>query len=211
MSPFGSPRILRAYAPLDFLGSPEAYVLCEMDGKGVCTPLRDHDGNVTCHLMFVDALIEFGRARRLGRTVHVASASVAERGAFVDADGLGYKANVHLGWPAHDGALLARPSGHFATFCRTLHVRATDALPETFQVTQACMDEIQRIREMSGMFAWQETNTLTTNWGVAKMEHIAERALSTIKIAHKDLPPNQLALFDPEFEHWRFVPCATAR
>jgi len=211
MSIFGSPRILRAYAPLDFLGSPEAYVLCETDEKGVCCPLREQDGSVTCHLMFVDALIEFGRARLLGRAVHVASAAVVDRDAFIDADGLGYKANVHLGWPARDGALLTRPSGRLGSWHRTLHARAVDGLPASFQVGQDCIDEVHRIREVAGMFAWQETNALTVQWPAAKMEHIAERALATINVVSANtLKPNQLALFDPEFERWHFVPYAQA-
>lgn len=191
----------------DFLATPPSFVLCLDDENGNYHPPQEQGGGVPCHLMLTDALIELAQLQRLGTPHHLVSAGLVDRSFFLDSDGLGYIACVHLGWPARDGVLCTRPSGGLAAYYRRVHVSAAAGPPpSTFQI-DAALDEVNRIRELAGMFAWQETAALTEDWTIKQMERIAARALNMVQVQRGDVSQvNQIALFDPEFEQWHYVP-----
>jgi hypothetical protein len=88
-----------------------------------------------------------------------------------------------------------------------MHHWAVD--PAEFEVDGIVLAEYSRIRELAGLYAWQETAADFLGWSDACRWAIAQRAIESIELMHgepKDC--KQLALFDPEFEQWHFVPYA---
>ncbi|RDS79052.1 hypothetical protein DWU98_19425 [Dyella monticola] len=194
----------------NFLAEPDVLVLCARKKKGVYRPIQEWQGGVLCHLSLIDAIIEQAHLRRLGRPYHVMSAGLVQRDAFLDAEGVGYIAHVHLGWPARDGKLLTRPNGALASYQRTLHVRRARApAPHTFQIDEDSVSEVNRIRERAGIFAWEETMALMVEWGPQRIARIGNSALRSLELERGDasqIQANQLALFDPDFEQWHYIP-----
>jgi hypothetical protein len=200
-------QISHELIPPGFLTFPGAFVLCVHDENGVYHAPRQSRGGVICHLSLIDAVIELAHLRRLGESYHLASAALVDRSAFLDEEGVGYIAHVHLGWPAHDRKLLTRPSGPLASYCRTLHVTSAPSPPSIFQIHEGILREVTRVRELAGMFAWEETIAQTLDWDLGQMERIAECALTTIEIERgQALRMTHIALFDAEFEQWHYVP-----
>ncbi len=134
-------------------------------------------------------------------------AGTIDRDWFLDVDGKGYIAGIHLGWPACEGRLLTRPSGGLASYARWMHHwTESPALPPTFEIDQDVLNVLSRVRECAGLFAWAETNATVLQWSSSRLAHVVQRALTSIEVTCGEAAQaNQLAMFDPEFEQWHFV------
>ncbi len=76
-----------------------------------------------------------------------------------------------------------------------------------FEVDDLTLAAFSRIRESAGLYAWQEAARNVLNWSRSRQQTVVERALDSISLLRSDASGcNQLALFDPEFEQWHFVP-----
>jgi hypothetical protein len=203
-----TPSIRHDRSGLSFFRALPVYVLFFEDDDGdPCLVIeRTEQGQaVVCFLSPFDAVFEAAHAVTRGRFYHVLPASEVDWRVFRDADRLGFIADIHLGWPSIDGSILLRPSGRLGRGCRLMHHWARD--PLTFEVDPIILAEYSRIRELAGLFAWQETHREVLNWDSQRLYQIAERALGSIELLPRDaMGCKQVALFDPEFEQWHFVP-----
>jgi hypothetical protein len=164
---------------------------------------------LTCFLSPIDALVESAHLMKRGQLCHIAAASAVKRSLFRDVDGRGLIANIHLGWPSLDRGILARPGGEFSRCCRLMNHWAIDSAG--FTVDRFVLAQYSRFRELAGLYAWQEAARDSWGWTGARRRSIAGRAVELIEVMHgepKDC--RQLALFDPEFEQWHFVPYTKA-
>lgn len=78
----------------------------------------------------------------------------------------------------------------------------------TFEFDTDVLGEYSRLREMAGLYAWQETDAeIRRAWTEGRMTALAQRAVEMVEVTDgEDIDFNQLAVFDPEFEQWHFVP-----
>ena len=99
----------------------------------------------------------------------------------------------------------APPGGEPGRYTRTLHQEAGARL--AFEVDEASLDEGDRLYESAGLFAWRETLLEFSNWNAPRIAQVIDRALRSMRLTPgSPLSCNQLALFDPEFGQWNFVP-----
>jgi hypothetical protein len=79
--------------------------------------------------------------------------------------------------------------------------------PPRFEVDEIMLAEYSRFRERAGLYAWQETANNVSVWPELHQQAIAEHAIDSIELTRADpTVRGQLALFDPEFQQWHFVP-----
>ncbi|HET6555447.1 MAG TPA: hypothetical protein VFG49_18105 [Dyella sp.] len=78
---------------------------------------------------------------------------------------------------------------------------------ERFEIDEVTFAEFSKLRERAGLFAWQETNAEILNWTDTRLHGAVARLVETVEFAPGDIPDcNQIAMFDPEFGQWHFVP-----
>lgn len=190
-----------------------AYVLYFTDDNGIphVRSERTELGRaITCFLTPFDAMIEAAHLTRLGKPYLVMSASDLGRHMFRDLDGRGLVADIHLGWPTKSGRLLLRPSGRLARYSRVTHQWARD--PLMFEVDDIALAEYAKLRELAGLYAWQETAREFLNWPPERRYTVIEYAIDSIGSVERSgkgaSECEKIALFDPEFEQWHFVPPA---
>lgn len=188
-----------------------AYVLYFTNSDGISYVHSEQTklGNIiTCFLTPFEAMVEAAHFSRLGRPYQVMAASDVGRHMFRDIDGNGLIAGIHLGWPARSGRLLLRPSGRLAGYSRLMHHWAHE--PLMFEVDHVALSEYVKLRELAGFYAWQEASKEFLNWHPERRCTVIEYALDSI--GSIDRPGKgasdceKIALFDPEFGQWHFVP-----
>ncbi len=172
-----------------------------------CIVTEESEGGraILCFLSQVDALIEFLQGYAIGEQYQIIPAQEVQPSAFRDADGRVLIAKIHVGWPAIDGRLLLRPDGSFARYSQVIHHRLQG--PPTFEVDPGTLAEITRLHEAAGIFAWRETLDRARECDPGHLGHVAAHAMSTVEFAHGNPSQSQqIALFDLEAGHWRFLP-----
>lgn len=194
-------------APQGFFTAPLTFTHGRFDQHGHFHPIVEACGAVRCHLSPVDALIEVVQMMQIGMECQVVPAAVLDHSHFKDAHGSGYRADMHLGWPACNGKLMLRFTGRLATYSRALTShQAAEPSPPRLQADEDSLAEFSRLRELAGLFAWPETISQVMQWDPERLTGVVRRALDTIDIGHGDASQvNQIAMFDPEFEQWHFV------
>ncbi|WP_432260517.1 hypothetical protein [Cupriavidus sp. TMH.W2] len=196
------------YKAMAFFQNIPAYVLIFEDDDGdacAVSSTTEHGRAITCFLSPFDAMLEAGMRGALGQACQVAPASLLDGNLFRDADGAGFIANIHLGWPACDGCLLQTPRGAVGRYSREMHHWAREALG--FEADAVTLAEFAKLREAAGLFAWQETNREILMWDATRLTTALERAAEAIAFTPGDIADcNQIAMFDPEFGQWHFVP-----
>jgi hypothetical protein len=77
----------------------------------------------------------------------------------------------------------------------------------TLDIGRSALDEVDRIHQAAGLFAWQETFAQTVSRDGKELWPILQHAVRPMPIASAvDAEPDQYALFDPECCQWHFVP-----
>jgi hypothetical protein len=189
---------------------------------GLCPAIKGKDGDwcidaaqtdlgnaATCFLSPFDAIMEAAHLARNGQSYRVMAASDVDKNIFRDPDEKGLIADKHIGWPACDGRILARPGGAFSGNCTVMHHWAV--YPPRFEVDDLMLAEFSRYRELAGLYAWQETVAVILCWPEARRYMLGGRVLASIELTHgKPKDCSQIAMFDPEFEQWHFVPYSVA-
>jgi len=177
-----------------------ANVLCE--GSGDSQAIR-------AFLSPFDAMLEAAYASSPGKPYHVVPAHQYVPSGFL-ADHNGRLAlDIQFGWPAHDGALICRRNGSLAACCKhqEQHVPPERAHHIAVKVDADTLTAIERVHENAGLFAYKEAFSRVIGWA----EEHRHRAIATaIQKIPGTVPSgsecNQIALYDPEFEQWHFVP-----
>ncbi|SIO72623.1 hypothetical protein SAMN05444172_9087 [Burkholderia sp. GAS332] len=195
-----------------FFTAPQAYGLVRERRPGrlaIATENTPRGRAVLCFLSPFDALIEVGHFTRLGQVCHTVSASEIGHKRFLRASRHELIACLHLGWLARDGRILARPGIEPRRYIRTLHQEIR--IPLSLEVGEESIRALDRLHEAAGLFAWRETIGAFRNWGERNVAEVVDYALRSMMLT-LEFPSscNQLALFDPEFAQWHFVPIADA-
>lgn len=132
-----------------FFNALPAYVFVfeDSDGDSSAISSSTEQGHaITCFLSPFDAVIEAGLRTglrtALGQPCQVAPASILNGNLFRDADGAGFIADIHLGWPARDGCLLQTPRGAVGRYAREMHHWAREA--QGFEVDAVTLAEFAK-------------------------------------------------------------------
>ncbi|QIN61600.1 hypothetical protein SBC1_15940 [Caballeronia sp. SBC1] len=199
------------FGGLSVLPEPPVYILATVDGPGRLTMVSS-PGRLGvmphCFLSPFDTLIESAYLSN-GRSLHTLPSSQVNWPLFEDDTRRAFIGDVHLGWPARDGRILLRDGGGLAGFRQGAYKVVADGQePGAFDVDARALAKVDHIYEQAGLFAWRETALDVIFWDDNKVHRALECALRTmnVKPAEGDPSWDQLALFDPEFEQWHFVP-----
>lgn len=192
-----------------FFNKLPAYVALFSDGDDafrVASEITEHGPVVLTFASLFDIVVELTYRLRLGGTYIYESASELDPELFRAKGGTGFITDVRLGWPARDGQILLRRNGAFAGCSRLMWHPEPDGL--AFEFDTNILDEYSRLREMAGLYAWQETDAeIRRTWSERRVLALAERAVKLVEVIGGSRTDwNQLAFFDPEFEQWHFVP-----
>lgn len=175
-------------------------VLCEHteDGKAI-----------SAYLSPLEAMVDAACFSGPGRLYHAICAHEFDPRTFIgDHDGrLAF--GLHLAWAAHDGKLIRRPERAFAA-CRpaqTMLVQPAAMSRIEFHVDTDILETYERIREQAGLFAYGETAKRVVSLDERRKHQMVAQAIQKIPgSCDSDAGCNQLAIYDPEFTQWHFVP-----
>jgi hypothetical protein len=175
-------------------------VLCELTDEGKA---------ISAYLSPLDAMIDAACFSGPGRIYHAICAHEFDPGTFIgDHEGCLAFA-VHLAWAAHSGKLIRRPNMAFAA-CRpaqAMQIQPTGMSRIEFNVARDILETYERIREQAGLFAHLETSRQIVDLSERRKHQIVAQAIQTIPGAcDSDTGCNQLAIYDPDFTQWHFVP-----
>lgn len=164
---------------------------------------------IACYLSFVHALIDVAYRSSQGAHYLVREACTVDPGVFANAQGPGLIAQLRLAWPANNRKVVLAQDGNSATCARLLFQGRIAGSPLRFEVDDESMGYIDRLYERAGLFAWRETRDEVSRWNLARQKRMLERALVSMEVTQARLEDcREVALFDPEFGQWHFVPYA---
>ncbi|MCG5074085.1 hypothetical protein [Paraburkholderia tagetis] len=170
----------------------------------------DTDQSICAYLSPFDAMLDSVFNSRPGKSYYAVSASDFVPTVFID-DLFGtLRLGIHLGWPARDGKLIARPNGKPMTFEKTLqwNVNLEHSRSIEVSIEQRIVDCIARLHESAGLPAYRNVIDDFKAWPRARKDAVVARALLQLgKLQSSGTDFNQVALYDPEKEH----PCAPDR
>jgi hypothetical protein len=213
-----SPRKSSPSQPQVFFPTPDLYfavhyeprpdcknwvnVLCEghPEGKAICAFLSP-----------IDAMLEAVCSSKPGKRFEAIPARKFEPSIFIQDHQGRLALDVHLGWPARDGQLIARPSGKPAS-CAAYHemqVPPEHASHIVFTLQDDTLTAMDQLFQSAGLFAYKETFATVHNWPRARRDKVVTHAIRKAwPLAPAGTELNQVALFDPEAEQWHFVSTA---
>ncbi|KVP97080.1 hypothetical protein WJ97_14310 [Burkholderia ubonensis] len=177
-------------------------MLCERhsEGKAICV-----------YLSPIDAMLEAIFSSRPGKRFEVIPARKFDPSVFINDNQGRLALDVHLGWFARDGQLIARPSGK-PVACAVHHeilVHPEHAHHVAFTFEADTMAILERLYRSAGLVAYKETFAMAQGWPRARRDRIVSNSIRKVStFAPAGTEYNQVALFDPEFEQWHFVPTA---
>jgi hypothetical protein len=185
-----------------------AYVIGYHDDEGepcIWADITEFGPTIVCHLSAVDALIDIKQKERAGHPSWVMPASQLPPEMLRSADRRGMIARVHLAWPVVNGKLLQDTSGELGAYRRVMLHVGEDTLTLAFD--DGILDQIDRLYQAAGLFAWRDTFAHTHSWHPKRISRAADIALKSMPtIRGKEEECMDVALFDPEAERWHIVP-----
>ena len=113
-----------------------------------------------------------------------------------------------LGFAASNGRLITRPDGKLCGYgTLEIHPIAPDTeLPIHLTIDPEIGAGFERLHELAGLFAWQDTLNNAWHWDERKRLQEVAAAIAAIPArAGLDELVDQVALYDPEFRQWHFV------
>lgn len=206
------PQSPRQVIELSLFKTLPVYVLAYGDDDGTLqfmTERTEQGVALVCFLSRFDAIVEGAQFAITGQSEHsyVFPASDINPALFRDASGRGVHAIFHMGWPALDGRVLQAQANKFHRFARTVHYPMGNL--SSFEVDALTLALFGGIRELAGLYAWQETHEHVLNWDKTRLWETAKRAIQSIELSDRpSRTAQQMALFDPEAGQWHFLPFA---
>ncbi|WP_232456921.1 hypothetical protein [Burkholderia ubonensis] len=213
-----SPVTSSVAQPQVFFPTPDMYFAvhyeprpdCKNWGNVLCE--RHSEGKAICgYLSPIDAMLEAVFSSRPGKRFEVIPAQKFDPSVFIN-DYQGRLAlDVHLGWLARDGQLIARPSGK-PVACAVHHeilVPPEHVHHVAFTVEADTVAILERLYRSAGLVSYKETFAIAQGWPRARRDRIVSNSIRKVSsLAPAGTEYNQVAVFDPEFEQWHFVPAA---
>ncbi|WP_233410153.1 hypothetical protein [Burkholderia ambifaria] len=174
-------------------------VLCE----------RHDEGDAICaYLSPVDAMLEAIFASKQGKRYYAIPASGFVPTTFIKDNNGRLALDVHLGWPARDGKLIARRNGKPVT-CASYHemqVPPEQANHIAFELEQGTSAVLDQLYMSAGLFAYRETLNTMMGWPETRRNRAVMAAVQKMgSFAPALTEYNQMALYDAESEQWHFV------
>jgi hypothetical protein len=199
------------FRPLPFFSQIPTFVLAEPDenNKLIVAASETKAGPaVSCFLSPLHAMIEAMYWACRGKRYEVRHAGMIAPDTFVSADGTALMAQLRLAWPAlDDGKIVLELDGNTATCAKLMIHSVPFGLPPFFELDPATLEQVDRLHERVGMYAWREVYRDMFEWENARLEWAAKRAVETMEISMADkMQCTKAALFDPEFGQWHFLP-----
>jgi hypothetical protein len=203
----------KQFRPLPFFSQISTFVLAEPDESNnlLIAASRTAAGPaVSCFLSPIHAIVEARHWISRGKRYEVHHAGTITPDTFVNADRTALMAQLRLGWPAlDDGKIVPELNGNTATCAKLMIHSVRSGLPPVFELDPETLEQVDRLHERVGMYAWREVYRNMREWDKARMDWAATRAVKTMEITTADeMQCTKVALFDPEFGQWHYVPLA---
>ncbi|MGW9757075.1 MULTISPECIES: hypothetical protein [Burkholderia] len=169
-----------------------------------------HDGGdaICAYLSPVDAMLDAIFASKQGKRYYAIPASGFVPTTFIDDNNGRLALDVHLGWPARNGQLIARRNGKPVS-CASHHemqVPPEHAHHIAFRLEQGTLAVLDELYMSAGLFAYRETFNTMMGWPETRRNRAVTAAVQKMGgLAPAGSEYNQMALYDAEFEQWHFV------
>lgn len=204
--------------PQVFFPTPDLYLAvhyeprpdCKNWGNVLCE--RHPEGKAICvYLSPIDAMLEAIFSSRPGKRFQVIPARKFDPREFINDHHGRLALDVHLGWIARDGKLIARQSGK-PVACAVHHEMQVPPERENHVAFAFEADTVaifERLYQNAGLVGYKETFARAQRWPRARRDRIVSNSIRRVStFAPAGTEYNQVAVFDPEFEQWHFVPTA---
>jgi hypothetical protein len=114
---------------------------------------------------------------------------------------------LHLAWQARARKLLRSSDGRLLPVTHGIILEPGES---NITPSKASLIAFDLIREMAGLYAWRESAREFFRWEPQRQAQAMQRGRETVKagIMGGSTEFDQLAVFDPEFMQWHFVPVA---
>jgi hypothetical protein len=194
-----------------FFSNPATFVLGHQKENGEWQVVAESTRSgpvVTCYVSPIHALIQASYLSREGRQIGVKHAGLIREELFRTADRCGLAADLRLAWLVHNGKIAQDTAGNFAAFARRMSRRSYSSTPPVhFELSESCVDQIDKLYERAGLFAWRETFLNVTAWSEHRLSGVVMRAVASMELTKCDISQcMEAAIFDAEFEQWHIVP-----
>ena len=186
------------------------------------TPTRDHPGAVQAmcsetqegrtlvtFLSPMDGYLEAAYSSRYPERVYqvVPLASFDPRSLMAHNGG---RLVIHctIGFAASDGRLITDANGRLCGYglVESITIAPDATLPWHLELDPDIGKNFERMHELAGLSAWQDTLAASWKWDEKKrLQELAAAMAAIPGRAPSDAPLNQVALYDPEFRQWHFV------
>lgn len=175
-------------------------VLCEYtdDGKAIAA-----------YLSPLEAMIDAACFSRPGRIYHAVCAHEFDPSIFIRDHHNTLVFALHLAWAAHDGKLIKHPNGAFGACSPTqaMAIAPEGASHIDFPVDPGMLATYEHLREHAGLFAYREAFKHVVDMNERQRHQAVAQALQKVPgTLDADVECDQLAIYDPEFAQWHFVP-----
>jgi len=190
--------------------APATFIICSRSELGTYSmwvenmPRGAHV--IRCFLSPLDALIEMAILSKSGEPWAVMPVSAIDRNKILDATQRRLVACVHQGWVARGGQIRLRPNRLPVAEGQLLKQARRGSLLR-FGLDASTLEVLDHAYQRAGLFAWRETVEHVARWDSERLIDAAQHALRTMPVGtDTETGAQQLALFDPEFRRWHFVP-----
>ncbi|MQR00970.1 hypothetical protein [Glaciimonas soli] len=115
----------------------------------------------------------------------------------------------HCGYTAYDGKIIVRKNGHLGGFgsLQIEEIHANDINNIEFKIDKDIPAAMKRVYEHAGLFAYNETIENSSRWTEQECQKEVYAAVERIgETVDAGFQYNQIAIYDPEFRQWHFVP-----
>jgi hypothetical protein len=112
-----------------------------------------------------------------------------------------------MAWRAPAGRVLLRPDGVPQAVMFTPH--QSDSRKDAALLATSIARLVDEVHERAGLFAWKETAQTFSAWKQIRLAALVQEAWAQVPVMEVDDVASdfdQLAVFDPEFRQWHFVP-----
>ena len=175
----------------------------------MCEPLPEGD-SIVAFLSPINAMIDAAYAAKPPTKFyqHIPIQTFDPREFINDYDGT-LRFAFHCGYAAYEEKIAIRKNGGLGgmVLLQTEVIQKNDINSIDFKVDGEILEAIKRTYGYAGLFAYQETFTHVGRWTEQRCQQEVYAAIQTVgTTVDPSVEFNQIAIYDPEFRQWHFVP-----
>jgi hypothetical protein len=177
----------------DNTGASKEWIISEKDGQAFIqifiSPIDAFTGSI--HVLESPSVVRIVPLRSVDNLFHK-----------------GLRPCLHLAWKARQGRLLLNADGRLLPVTHDLILKPGEP---NITPSQTDLLTFELVREMAGLYAWKDAVHEFALWAPNQRDQAIRKAAEGMKAGIMDDGAeeyDQLAVYDPEFMQWHFVPVA---